>query len=66
MGYQVSMTKRYESQKKAEKAYDAKRPKKPVSIRLDDDEMAALDKARGSETRAAYLLKALMLRMSKT
>lgn len=51
---------------KAERNYEAKRPKKPVSIRLDDEEMAALDKARGRETRAAYLLKALMMRLSKT
>jgi hypothetical protein len=40
----------------AEKRYALKRPKKPVSFRLDDDEMAALDRARGAKSRADYVL----------
>lgn len=44
----------------AEKRYAAKRPKAPVSIRLDAGEMAKLDKARGKQSRAAFLLAALM------
>jgi len=57
------MTKRYDSQKRAEVAYDAQRPKKPVGIRLDDEQMAKLDKKRGRQSRAAYLMDALMDRL---
>lgn len=55
----MGMSNVSEAQRAAVKRYDAKRPKKPVSIRLSDDEMAELDAARGKESRAAYLLRAL-------
>lgn len=47
-------------QVEAEQRYAAKRPKKPVNIRLDAEDMARLDKARGKQSRGAYLLQALM------
>ena len=58
MGYQVPMS-RNPKQIEAEKRYAAKRPKKPVSIRLDDDEMARLDKASFASLQAlgAYLIR---------
>ena len=40
----------------AEKRYASKRPKKAISFRLDDEEMAALDRARGAKSRADYVL----------
>ncbi|WP_395652588.1 hypothetical protein [Brevundimonas sp.] len=42
----------------AERRYAVKRPKKPVSFRLDDDEMAELDAARGAKSRAEFALEA--------
>ena len=54
------MTKRYDSQKRAEAEYEKKRPKAPVSFRLDDDEMDALDKARGSKSRADFAKQAVL------
>ena len=55
----MGMSKVSKAQRAAVKRYDAKRPKKPVSIRLSDDEMAKLDAARGEDSRAAFLLAAL-------
>ena len=40
----------------AEKRYAPKRSKKPVSFRLDDEDMAALDRARGPKSRGDYVL----------
>ena len=40
----------------AEKRYAVRRPKKPVSFRLDDEDMVALDQARGPKSRADYVL----------
>ena len=53
------------AQIEAEARYAGKRTKKPVSIRLDEQEMAALDKARGRKSRAAFLMEALMGRLGK-
>jgi hypothetical protein len=50
------MARTSEAQLRAIRKYDATRPKKPVSFRLDDDEMAALDRARGAKSRADYVL----------
>ena len=44
----------------AELRYAAKREKKPVMCRLDNEQMARLDKARGKQARGAYLLQALL------
>jgi uncharacterized protein (DUF1778 family) len=54
------MTKRYEKQVEAEKRYAPKREKKPVSFRLDDDEMAELDAARGGKSRAEFAMEAAL------
>lgn len=54
------MNARRDSQKKAEQAYDAKRPKKPVSFRLDEEEMDALDRARGAKSRSEFALDATL------
>jgi hypothetical protein len=58
MGYPASMAKRKRTPARieAEKRYAPDRPKKAVSFRLDDDEMAILDKIRGGKSRADYLL----------
>jgi hypothetical protein len=40
----------------AEKRYAPNRAKKPVGFRLDDDQMAALDRARGAKSRGDYVL----------
>jgi len=50
------MSDRNPAQIRAEKTYASRRAKKPVSFRLDDDEMAILDKIRGGKSRADYLL----------
>ena len=47
-------------QVEAEQRYAAKREKKPVMCRLDAEQMARLDKARGKQARGAYLLQALL------
>ncbi len=52
------MRKTSEAQLRAIRKYDATRPKKPVSFRLDDDEMAELDAARGAKSRAEFALEA--------
>lgn len=54
------MAERRKSQIKAERDYDAKRPKKPVSFRLDDDEMAEIDAARGAKSRALFAMEATL------
>ena len=66
MGYPNRMTQRRDSQKRAEQAYDAKRPKKPVSFRLDDDEMATLDEARGEKSRSEFALQATLKAAMRT
>ena len=50
------MRKTSEAQLRAVRKYDATRPKRPVSFRLDEDEMAQLDKVRGERSRADYAL----------
>jgi len=52
----MAQRKRTPANIEAEKRYAPKRSKKPVSFRLDDDEMAALDRARGPKSRADYVL----------
>jgi uncharacterized protein (DUF1778 family) len=54
------MAERRKSQIAAERNYDAKRPKKPVSFRVDDDEMAELDRARGAKSRAEFAMEATL------
>jgi hypothetical protein len=44
----------------AELRYASKREKKPVMCRLDAEQMARLDKARGRQARGAFLLQALL------
>ncbi len=58
------MTERRKSQIKAEKEYDAKRPKKPIGCRLDAETMAALDAKRGARSRSA-LVEELILKWLK-
>jgi hypothetical protein len=52
----MAQRKRTPANIEAEKRYAPKRTKKPVSFRLDDDEMAALDRIRGGQSRADYML----------
>ncbi|MEM7006106.1 MAG: hypothetical protein AAF498_09520 [Pseudomonadota bacterium] len=59
------MAKRSEALIRAQKKYDAKRQKKSVLIRLDDDDMKRLDKARGKKSRAAYVEEATMDKLDK-
>lgn len=59
------MTKRSEALVRAQKKYDAKRQKKSVLIRLDDDDMGRLDKARGEKSRAAYVEEATLEKLKK-
>ncbi len=61
----MAQRKRTAANIEAEKRYAPKRAKKPVNIRLDDEDMARLDKARGRQSRSAYLLAALMEKLSK-
>ena len=62
MGYPSQMTKRKRTTARieAEKRYAPDRPKKPVSIRLDDKEMARLDGAAVGSSRAAYVRWAVL------
>jgi hypothetical protein len=57
-GYPIRMAqrKRTPARIEAEQRYAEKRAKKPVSFRLDDEEMAALDRMRGAKSRADYVL----------
>lgn len=54
MGYAYRMAR----SKKAEQSYEAagKRPGKPISTRLSDEEMDAVDKRLKGESRSAWLL----------
>lgn len=54
------MAKTSDAQLRAIRKYDATRPKKPVGFRLDEDEMAELDAARGAKSRAQFALEATM------
>jgi hypothetical protein len=54
------MRKTSEAQLRAVRKYDATRPKRPVSFRLDEDEMAQLDRARGERSRADYALSLVL------
>lgn len=50
-----------DAQLRAIRKYDAeKRAKKPVGFRLDEDEMALLDAARGAKSRAQFALEATL------
>jgi len=49
----MSQRKRTPANVEAEKRYAPKRTKKPISFRLDDDDMAALDAKRGDKSRGA-------------
>jgi hypothetical protein len=62
MGYPLQMIKRKRTTARieAEKRYAPDRPKKPVSFRLSDDEMAQLDKARGARSRGQVALEAML------
>ena len=53
------MSKRRDSQIKAEKAYEAKRAKTPVGTRLDDEQLARFDAVRGDLSRSAAVAQAL-------
>lgn len=64
MGYQqlanerlwdIQMAQRRKSQIRAEQNYDAKRPKRPIGCRLDDETMAAVDAKRGAKSRSAVV-----------
>lgn len=54
MGYPFGM--RNPKQIEAEQRYAPKRAKRPVSFRLDADEMADLDRVRGAHSRSDYVL----------
>lgn len=56
----MAQRKRTSANIEAEKRYAPKRSKKPVSFRLDDDEMAELDAARGAKSRAEFALEATL------
>lgn len=58
--------KRTPARIEAEKRYADKRPKKPVSFRLDDEEMAALDQARGEKSRSEFALDATLKAMKRS
>lgn len=62
--YGAGMSKRSDAQRRAEKAYDAEREDKPISARFSVAEMALIDQARGTASRAAWI-KALALRELK-
>ena len=54
------------AQIRAEQKYDKdNRKKRPVSFRLDDDEMAKLDTARGTRTRADFVLALVLKAIEK-
>jgi hypothetical protein len=57
------MSKRSEAQIRAEKAYETRRAKTPVGIRLDAADLQLLDKVRGKKSRSAFLLDALKARL---
>lgn len=54
------MNERTEAQIAAEKRYESRRSKKAVKIRLDPEDLARLDTARGEDSRAAYVEKATL------
>lgn len=51
------MNKTSESRLETYRRYDAKRAGRQVGVRLSEDEIKALDVARGEESRSAYLLR---------
>ena len=62
MGYPKRMTQRKRTPPRieAEKRYEERRAKQPVSFRLSEDEMAELDAARGAKSRAQFALEATL------
>jgi uncharacterized protein (DUF1778 family) len=59
----MTQRKRTPARIEAEQRYADKRPKKPVSFRLTADQMDALDKARGEQSRADFALAATLKAM---
>lgn len=66
MGYPTRMTQRKRTPPRieAEKRYEERRAKQPVSFRLSEDEMALLDAKRGERSRSA-VAQELMLKWLK-
>jgi hypothetical protein len=54
------MARTSEAQLRAIRKYDATRPKKPLSFRLDEEEMAEIDAARGAKSRALFAMEATL------
>ena len=54
------MAERRKSQIKAEKEYDAKRPKKPIGCRLDEATMARVDKKLKGGSRSSLVERLIM------
>lgn len=56
----MTQRKRTPPRIEAEKRYEERRAKQPVGFRLDEDEMALLDAARGGKSRAQFALEATL------
>ena len=63
MGYAYRMAR----SKKAEQTYEeaGKRPGKPISTRLSDEEMKVVDKLRGKTSRSAWLIDLIRREMKR-
>lgn len=60
MGYPKNIMTRRDSQKRAEKAYETKRAKKPVGCRLSIEDIERFDRVRGEESRSAVIERLLL------